>query len=97
MGFPAERIETGNDTPPVECTPATPSLTLCASLRVVVREDDLRRWAALCVETADYLAGDVRMLPTEAAVRTLDDAGDALREAALALWALRAEARKEVA
>ena len=97
MGFPAERSETGNDTPPVECSPTAPEPARCTALRVVVREDDLRRWAALCVETADYLVGDVRTLPTEEAVRALDTAGDAVRDAALALWALRAEARRESA
>lgn len=83
---------------PAECGDVCPDeVDRCAALRVVVREDDLRRWAALCVETADYLAGDVRTLPTEAAVQVLDTAGDAVRDAAVALWALRLEARRESA
>jgi hypothetical protein len=88
---------------PAECGDVCPDevsgrrLPAATALRVVVREDDLRRWAALCVETADYLASDVRTLPTEAAVQVLDTAGDAVRDAAVALWALRLEARRESA
>ncbi len=85
------------DVRPDEVTGERPTTARYTALRVVVREDDLRRWAALCVETADYLVGDVRTLPTEEAVRALDTAGDAVRDAALALWALRAEARKGAA
>lgn len=85
------------DVRPDEVTGERPTTARCTALRVVVREDDLRRWAALCVETADYLVGDVRTLPTEEAVRALDTAGDAVRDAALALWALRLEARRESA
>lgn len=96
MSAASEPAECG-DVCPDEVTGERPTPARCAALRVVVREDDLRRWAALCVETADYLASDVRTLSTEAAVQVLDTAGDAVRDAAVALWALRIEARRESA
>ncbi len=94
MGFPAERIETGNDTPPVECSPAAPDEATRARIDAAwleMRLADLQRWGALLADECERFADEARArtVTADVACGLADCASDAVIDACTRVNAAR--------